>query len=131
MEEHFVRIAGFGAILIEMIAAMVIVFAVAQAAFGLAEWALRGDPPFQLAIRRVRLRLGQWLVLALELLLAADILATAVAPTWDDLAKLAVIIVLRTTLNYFLEREIETVQRHEREQERESAADRSQEVRGS
>jgi uncharacterized membrane protein len=43
---------------------------------------------------------------ALELLLAADILATAIAPTWDDIGKLAAIAVLRTALNYFLEREL-------------------------
>ncbi len=44
--------------------------------------------------------------MALELLLAADILATAIAPTWDDIGKLAAIAVLRTALNYFLEREL-------------------------
>ena len=34
--------------------------------------------------------------------LAADILRTAVAPTWDDISKLAVIATIRTMLNYFL-----------------------------
>lgn len=53
-----------------------------------------------------RLRLGRWLALALELTLAADILRTAVAPTWDEIGKLAAIATLRTALNYFLEREI-------------------------
>src|SRR6266852_1965860 len=55
----------------------------------------------------VRLRLGRWLALALEFELAADILLTAVAPTWNETGPLA-IIVLRTALNYFLQREIET-----------------------
>ena len=31
---------------------------------------------------------------------------TAVAPTWDDIAKLAVIATIRTMLNYFLARDI-------------------------
>lgn len=53
-----------------------------------------------------RLVLGRWLGLALELTLAADILRTAVAPTWDEIGKLAAIATLRTALNYFLEREI-------------------------
>jgi len=39
-------------------------------------------------------------------LLAADILATAIAPTWYDIGKLAAIATLRTALNYFLEREL-------------------------
>ncbi|MBC5823609.1 MAG: DUF1622 domain-containing protein [Candidatus Eremiobacteraeota bacterium] len=55
----------------------------------------------------VRLRLGRWLALALEFELAADILRTAVAPTWNEIGQLAAIIVLRTALNYFLQREID------------------------
>ncbi len=55
----------------------------------------------------VRLRLGWWLSLALEFELAADILRTAVAPTWDEIGKLAAIAALRTLLNHFLQREIE------------------------
>lgn len=58
------------------------------------------------AILEARLSLGRWLGLALELTLAADILRTAVAPTWDEIGKLAAIATLRTALNYFLEREI-------------------------
>lgn len=54
----------------------------------------------------LRLSLGRYLVVALEFQLASDILATAVAPSWDDIGKLAVVAVIRTVLNYFLEREI-------------------------
>lgn len=50
----------------------------------------------------IRQNLGRSLALALEFLLGADILQTAVAPTWDDIGKLAAIAVLRTGLNYFL-----------------------------
>ena len=55
----------------------------------------------------VRLNLGRWLALALEFELAADILRTAVAPTWNEIGQLAAIIVLRTALNFFLQREID------------------------
>ena len=44
--------------------------------------------------------------LGLEFPLAADILRTAVAPSWKDIGQLAAIAVLRTGLNYGLEREI-------------------------
>lgn len=54
----------------------------------------------------VRLRLGHWLTVAIEFELAADILRTAVAPTWNDIGQLAAIVVLRTVLNYFLQQEI-------------------------
>lgn len=55
----------------------------------------------------VRLRLGRWLALALEFELAADILRTAIAPTWNEIGQLAAIVVLRTALNYFLQQEID------------------------
>jgi uncharacterized membrane protein len=68
---------------------------------------------------RIRLRLGRWLALALEFLLAADILRTAVAPTWNEIGQLAAIVVLRTLLNYFLQKEIDTAEdREERRAER-------------
>jgi uncharacterized membrane protein len=54
----------------------------------------------------IRLTLGKSLAIALEFLLAADILRTAVAPTWNDIGKLAAIAALRTLLNYFLEKEL-------------------------
>jgi len=51
--------------------------------------------------------LGQWLTVALEFELAADILRTAVAPSWNDIGQLAAIIIIRTTLNFFLQKEID------------------------
>ncbi len=58
----------------------------------------------------IRLRLGRWLAVALELLLGADILRTAVAPTWSEIGQLAAIAAIRTALNYFLQREIDAAQ---------------------
>jgi uncharacterized membrane protein len=54
----------------------------------------------------VRLALGRWLALGLEFALAADILRTAIAPTWHDVGQLAAIAALRTMLNFFLAKEI-------------------------
>lgn len=59
------------------------------------------------AKEQIRLRLGRWLAVALELELAADILRTAIAPTWNEIGQLAAIVVLRTVLNYFLQEEID------------------------
>ena len=52
-------------------------------------------------------RFAGWIVLALEFALAADIVRTAIAPSWDDIGRLAAIAVIRTGLNLFLERDIE------------------------
>ena len=54
----------------------------------------------------VRLTLARYLSLALEFQLAADILSTAIAPTWDQIGKLGAIAVIRTGLNFFLAREM-------------------------
>jgi uncharacterized membrane protein len=54
----------------------------------------------------IRLQLGRVLALGLEFTIASDILRTAVAPTRQDIINLGAIVLLRTLLNYFLEREI-------------------------
>ena len=56
--------------------------------------------------REIWLRFATWILLALEFALAADLVRTAVAPTWDDISKLAVIATIRTMLNYFLAKDI-------------------------
>ncbi len=60
--------------------------------------------------RHVRLVLSQYLAMALEFQLAADILATTIAPSWAEIGKLAAIATIRTALNYFLEREMRTME---------------------
>ena len=91
---------------VEFAAALIIAVAALEATIkSLALFVQRSAPP-QRKIE-VRLTLGRWLAVALEFELAADILNTAVTPTWQDIGKLAAIAALRTSLNYFLEREIE------------------------
>jgi uncharacterized membrane protein len=55
----------------------------------------------------VRLLLGRYLALGLEFALGADILATAVSPSWDEIGKLGAIAGIRTALNYFLARDLD------------------------
>lgn len=68
----------------------------------------------------IRLQLGRVLALGLEFTVASDILRTAVAPTRQDILNLGAIVLLRTLLNYFLEREIQ-----QGEQSRLAAQERS------
>ncbi|HEY7441668.1 MAG TPA: DUF1622 domain-containing protein [Vicinamibacterales bacterium] len=53
-------------------------------------------------------RFGVWLLLGLEFELAADIIRSVVSPTWIDIAELGAIAVIRTFLNYFLEKDLES-----------------------
>jgi uncharacterized membrane protein len=56
-------------------------------------------------------RYGVWLVLGLEFELAADIVETVISPEWIDIAQLGAIAVIRTFLNYFLEKDLEAAAR--------------------
>ena len=64
-----------------------------------------------------RLTLARYLALALEFQLGADILSTAIAPSWQQIGKLGAIAVIRTGLNFFLSREMQE-ERHTRAAER-------------
>jgi uncharacterized membrane protein len=59
------------------------------------------------ARRELWAQFARWIVLALEFALAADIVRTAIAPTWDDIGHLGAIALIRTILNYFLERDMQ------------------------
>jgi uncharacterized membrane protein len=84
-------------------AAIIFVGAViAFARFLLVAFRREGIDPFA----RLRLDLGRFLVLGLEFQLAADILRTAVAPSFTELAQLATVAAIRTALNFFLGLEI-------------------------
>jgi uncharacterized membrane protein len=63
-------------------------------------------PPQVESYNRIRLTLARYLALALEFQLGADILSTAIAPSWDQIGKLGAIAVIRTALNFFLMREM-------------------------
>lgn len=74
-------------------------------------------------LRRVAwLSLARWLVLALEFMLAADIVRTVINPTWEELGQLAATAVIRTFLNYFLERDLEVAEKSGEIHEQSSAA---------
>jgi uncharacterized membrane protein len=94
-------------LLVEALGAFVIALGIAIVIAGLVRHALvergRGFTPIRLAFAR-------YLTLALELQLAADVLSTSVAPTWDRIGKLAAIAVIRTALNYFLSKELKEEQ---------------------
>lgn len=91
---------------VEASAALVIGLATIEATVRSLVLFIRWQSPPE-AKEHVRLRLGRWLALALEFELAADILRTAVAPTWNEIGQLAAIVVLRTALNFFLQQEID------------------------
>ena len=88
---------------VETLGALVIAVGVLVVIAGLVRHALA---PRHGSFQPIRHALARYLLLALELQLAADILSTALAPTWDRIGKLAAIAIIRTALNYFLIKEM-------------------------
>jgi uncharacterized membrane protein len=68
--------------------------------------------------RQVWLRYARWLVAALTFQLAADILETSISSSWESLVRIASIAVIRTFLNYFLEKDLGETRERDRERAR-------------
>lgn len=112
MEEIIAYASRSAALAIETTAVIVVCFG-ALAAFGRL-LAIVAKPPVHFAgLKAVWRRFGAWLLLGLEFALAADIIRSAVSPTWADIGQLGAIAVIRTFLNYFLEHDLEKAGRPE------------------
>ena len=57
---------------------------------------------------------ARWLMGGLTFQLAADIVETAVAPSWDALGKFAAIAAIRTLLSFSLDRDMDAVVERQR-----------------
>ena len=66
-------------------------------------------------------RFARWLIAGLTFQLAADILGTAVTPSWDEIGRLGAIAVIRTFLNFFLERDLKEMSETQGERPRDAA----------
>jgi uncharacterized membrane protein len=107
MEEMFKEFASHLALGVEVVAVLVIAYGAVEAVLALI-FRQRRDPVHPFAPKKqIWLKFGVWLLLGLEFELAADIVRTAIAPTWHDIGQLASIALIRTFLNYFLEKDIE------------------------
>jgi uncharacterized membrane protein len=106
MEELFREIAAYVALGLEVFSVMVIAWGALEGASQIVmPLVLRTATPG--SRRRAWLSLGRWLLLGLEFMLAADIVRTAISPDWQDIGQLAAIAVIRTFLNFFLERDLD------------------------
>ncbi len=105
MEDLIRLLCGYSAIAVEAGAALIITYGAIEALAQLAPTLIGYGAPGRR--RDVWRRLGVWLLLGLEFELAADIIRTAIAPSWTDIGQLAAIAAIRTFLNYFLELDIE------------------------
>ena len=104
MEASLRAVAGIVARPIEAMAVLIVAFGALEAFVGVIAMIPKAPPHG--ARKAVWRRFGMWLLLGLEFELAADIIGSVVSPTWQDIGELGAIAVIRTFLNYFLERDL-------------------------
>ena len=117
MKEWF-TIASENAILVVDALALVIIFIAALEAFIRAIRGIFSRLPAH-ERRDIWLRFARWLVAALTFQLAADIIESSITTSWESVARLGAVAVIRTFLNYFLERDV--AETRERQHQSESA----------
>jgi uncharacterized membrane protein len=109
MEELFIAAARSAVHLIEAAAVLVVTFGSLEALLKLV--VVMARPGASHGMRKaIWRRFGVWLLLGLEFALAADIITSVISPTWEDIGELGAIAIIRTFLNYFLERDLENAE---------------------
>ena len=104
MGDLLITSIGYMRLTVEAIGAMIIGVGVLSATFRCALTLMQLK---QYSSTEIRLHLGSFLALGLDFQLGANILATAVSPTLEEVQLLAAIVVIRTVLTYFLSKELE------------------------
>jgi len=107
MEAFFKEIAAYIALGLEAVAVLIIGMGAVQAVVGTFGAVLTHGPRPIGRKKKVWLEFGMWLLLGLEFELGADIVRTAISPTWAEIGQLGAIAVIRTFLNYFLEKDLD------------------------
>ncbi|MCX7304137.1 MAG: DUF1622 domain-containing protein [Hyphomicrobiales bacterium] len=120
LRESFAQLTEASILLIDFMALLIVVYATLEAFWGAASAAFGQARP---QYRHIWLRYARWLVAALTFQLAADIVASALTPSWEDIGHLAAIAVIRTFLNYFLGRDLVEI---EEEEKKENGGDSSE-----
>jgi uncharacterized membrane protein len=104
MKEWLIFATEYAIIVIEALALVIIVLSTIEAFIGGLRVMLFSRSGHEQ--RDVWLRYARWLVAGLTFQLAADIIETSITTNWDAVGRIAAVAVIRTFLNYFLERDL-------------------------
>lgn len=98
---------------IDALALIIIVVGTVEAFFGGLR-AMLGSPSGH-ERRDIWLRYARWLVAGLTFQLAADIIETSITTEWQAVGRIAAIALIRTFLNYFLDRDLSEIRARQHE----------------
>ena len=122
MEEWLISASKSAIVAIDAIAFVVIVFGTLEAVISMVRLLFTSDTGQER--RELWLRYARWLVAGLTFQLAADIIETSITTDWEAVARVGIIALIRTFLNFFLERDLEDVR------QRQKPSDRSAQLEG-
>ncbi|MBA4010981.1 MAG: hypothetical protein C0481_03870 [Phenylobacterium sp.] len=108
MEELLKEFASHIALAAELVCVLCVAVGSAIALARVVLALVRGQGTNPAVRRAIFVGFAGWIILALEFALGADIVRTAITPTWDQIGQLAAIAAIRTALNYFLEKDVES-----------------------
>ncbi|HRO48554.1 MAG TPA: DUF1622 domain-containing protein [Hyphomicrobium sp.] len=113
MEEWLTELTRTAILLIDAMALLIIVYSTVEAFVSGCLVLLTSRKGHER--RDVWLRYARWLVAGLTFQLAADIIETSITTSWESVARVGAIALIRTMLNYFLERDLAEVRERQRE----------------
>ncbi|TWI04965.1 putative membrane protein [Luteimonas cucumeris] len=108
MKEWLIAVTEPTIVIIDMMAYLIVVIGTVQAFVAGMHLVITRDRSGR-DRRQVWLTYARWLVAALTFQLAADIIESSIAPSWESIAQLGAVAVIRTFLNYFLDRDLAEV----------------------
>lgn len=113
MKELLKTLSEHAIVAIDMLALLIILYGTVELVVNVLRYIFSGsNDGFER--RTVWLNYARWLVAALTLQLAADIIETSIQSDWPTIGRIAAIAVIRTFLNYFLERDLTEVRERQR-----------------
>ena len=110
--EYILETLSYG---IELVSALILVAGSLVFLWTLGSGLLAPSVSVTTALQRGRLKLGTYILAALEFLIVADILFTIVHRKIDDVIVLAIVAGVRTVVSYFLGKEIEALSQEDSE----------------
>ena len=100
------------AAIIELAAIALLILGAIRFIVGVFRAELRRDGPERVRkTNRERIELGRYILAGLELFIVADIIRTALSLAFSDLLFLGLLVVIRSIISYFLDRELSELKR--------------------
>jgi uncharacterized membrane protein len=120
MEEWLVYLTEISVVAINGFALVVVLYGTIEAFAAAIKIIVVGELPDE-ERSLVWLRFGRWLVAGLTFQLAADVIETSISPNWEEIGRFAAIAVIRTALNFFINRDLDELRERQKDVPRQTA----------